>query len=618
MQRRQRTEQDADRENALLLRKLEGQGQLPEVEELDEKTEQQFAQDYANSTLRDAGMTIGSYLNGFSGFRILPPILQQYVTSLYAQQSISTMKDTFSDADFADLNSKLEYLSKVSDFLERAADLRPGNFESDIRAYINSQTDDDLDEVLSYMGIQVINQALSRIANVPAAQQRKVRRAMNEGVKRIEAELRHESGLAQFRAGLMSPEVTGNYSRSSLEAIIGLSLAALKVQKRLEGDYFFEQTERIHEEVLQRYNPYTIVKEIYGMDLSRYDNPQVGKGVSILVSYDEDDIEERLMQLTNFVHYERKLERNIQKILADIEASKKEAFSNIAWLNGLLQRNPRIAVLLSPSQGKHRKLPPQEIKDRHLETAEGRRLGDYVMKKLDDEALHEYLQAGEQIARYFDLAAMEPEERQKLLRGYNAVTLQQLEQEGIRTEVYLQGIPDHQFSVATQIRNERIRLHHSRKDLVTDISIGYDACQNEFHERALIEHLIDAATQFVEIYSGNKRIGMAMHFAAADSNGKPVLAVNSIALERSRRFPSEAITRITEETLSFIMEYAAQSGFGRVVVDGYNEDGIINKYGRGIKGKPIQEGHPLKKIGPHVLSEIVERDGTIQDYKILI
>ena len=152
--------------------------------------------------------------------------------------------------------------------------------------------------------------------------------------------------------------------------------------------------------------------------------------------------------------------------------------------------------------------------------------------------------------------------------------------------------------------NDLFSIRQSRKDLAQDVSLGWESGCCLVEER-IIPHLLDAATQFTEIYKGSTRVGMAMVFAAVHGTEKPVLAINSIEMsDIMRRYSDAALGRIVDETLAYIIDYAKAAGFGRVLMGAHSYNTAYN-YGRIAKGKPKQGNYQAMKIGPPLFSDII-------------
>ncbi len=150
------------------------------------------------------------------------------------------------------------------------------------------------------------------------------------------------------------------------------------------------------------------------------------------------------------------------------------------------------------------------------------------------------------------------------------------------------------------------QLRHSKKDLIGDISLGYES-GSCLAEDTIIPHLIDAASQFTEIYMGGRRVGLVLHFASVDSYGSPVLATNSIELSHiMRRFDRRSLGIIVDNTLAYVDEYYHESGFQKGRIGSHDYNTAVN-YGRLARLKPEQDDSRVRKIGPYVFADILER-----------
>ncbi|MBI1969969.1 hypothetical protein HYS48_04710 [Candidatus Woesearchaeota archaeon] len=163
-----------------------------------------------------------------------------------------------------------------------------------------------------------------------------------------------------------------------------------------------------------------------------------------------------------------------------------------------------------------------------------------------------------------------------------------------------------------QSREGIFGMDHCRKDLVKDVSIGYESgcC---LLEPRILPHMIDHATQFTEFYIGDARRGMAMLFAA-EQQGEPALVVNSIELSNVLRgYERRVLDQIVDKMLGYIIAYGKKAGFRKVVL-GANEYATSYNYGTLHRDKPQENG--IKKIGPAVFSDVMypfERDRTIDN-----
>ena len=149
----------------------------------------------------------------------------------------------------------------------------------------------------------------------------------------------------------------------------------------------------------------------------------------------------------------------------------------------------------------------------------------------------------------------------------------------------------------------RYSIKHSAKNPLTDVDIGndagccigiYDDYAGDIWENARVDRFIeylekgveldqentqpvdsngvyipfyfkDRATQFLEIYRGDERSGLALMFAGKNERNEPTLIVNSIELsDRLRSDPHKA--QVLEETVKYIREYAEKSGFKHIVL----------------------------------------------------
>ena len=82
-------------------------------------------------------------------------------------------------------------------------------------------------------------------------------------------------------------------------------------------------------------------------------------------------------------------------------------------------------------------------------------------------------------------------------------------------------------------------------------------------------YLKDRATQFVEIYKGQDRSGMALLFAGKNERNQPLLLVNSIELSDRLKQDSNK-EMVVQEVIKFVKEYAHASGFAYVLMGTHN------------------------------------------------
>jgi len=142
--------------------------------------------------------------------------------------------------------------------------------------------------------------------------------------------------------------------------------------------------------------------------------------------------------------------------------------------------------------------------------------------------------------------------------------------------------------------NEVYSLRLSNKNPISDLTIGNDSgcCigiygdedyLNEDEDEPVMSngiympfYLKDVATQFIEIYCNQQRIGSALLFACKSDEG-PVLAINSIELSKSMKNKSEeTITSIVDNTLEYIKDYAQKSGFKHLIMGQHNYNTAVN------------------------------------------
>ncbi len=610
-----RRQRNLEAEERNLLEKLEQEGFLPTIEEPDDATDKQLRDAHTAGMAQD----LAAHLSKFSGYRILSPALQQHIQELYQQELGDNLHESFNANDFSEFNDKLTYLSRLSGFLERTESLRPTNYERAIRAYMVADNDDDLEYITALIAENAVKQVVQELREFPRAELKMIRRTMNRKITKAYGGIKQKERFRELAARLQNPEMQA-YSRSSLEAVMQFLIAFSAVERiELGEDYAFDKTEKTQKEVLAEFkiDPYKTLEEMFGIRYHKHGGLSAGDVEIDALDIDtEEEFEEQLMRITNFVDYEIKLEKLIRRYYEEIDELRHNAIRSVGWLNSLLQANPRIEKVLSPYEFAPSIRPREDVKEKHRERAQAvyakvdeavrkaTEIDDGIIRRIVKELLETTpgdVRKGEKIARYFDLVNMGEEEMEKALREYNNNTTAQMGALAVNQDTYFKGIPEITFSVASKRGMERITIRQGRKDLAKDVSMGYEVGDNEFTEEEIIEHLLDCATQFAGIYSENKRIGMAMHFAAVSEEGKPVLAIDTITLGSSaKRFSKDGLEKITDAMIDYIMGYAKQAGFNHVVIDGYNEESLANKYGSMIKGKEPQQTPIIRKIGPYV------------------
>lgn len=142
------------------------------------------------------------------------------------------------------------------------------------------------------------------------------------------------------------------------------------------------------------------------------------------------------------------------------------------------------------------------------------------------------------------------------------------------------------------------RARLSPKDPLDDLLIGNDAgcCigvyggDDEFGgapgKKVIPAMLFDPATQFIELWSGDERVGLALCFAC-QNDGSPVLVVNSVEL--SGRVAGHPRV-LSELALGYAVDLAEAAGFKSVVMGNHS-------YNTGVShGRDEWLGQPVKGI----------------------
>jgi hypothetical protein len=118
-------------------------------------------------------------------------------------------------------------------------------------------------------------------------------------------------------------------------------------------------------------------------------------------------------------------------------------------------------------------------------------------------------------------------------------------------------------------------------------------------------YLKDRATQFVEIFRGDQREGMALMFAGKNERDEPVLLVNSIELsEKLRRDGNRDY--VIRQAIDYIKNYAKQSGFENVVMGRRSYNPSVGYVGGDPGFKEFQKIHPWDE---DFYSDVLSREG---------
>lgn len=149
----------------------------------------------------------------------------------------------------------------------------------------------------------------------------------------------------------------------------------------------------------------------------------------------------------------------------------------------------------------------------------------------------------------------------------------------------------------------------------TDISLGYESgcC---LREDMIFPHLEDRATQFVEIYKGETRVGMLMGFSCQDQLGTPIFAINSIELSGSMSKYSKAdLSKLVDKVLAYTLEYANKAGYQQVLLGNAGHNTAFN-YSSMVKDK-LPASYGIQKIGLNVYGDIIDLNGVIHSCVVL-
>lgn len=97
-------------------------------------------------------------------------------------------------------------------------------------------------------------------------------------------------------------------------------------------------------------------------------------------------------------------------------------------------------------------------------------------------------------------------------------------------------------------------------------------------------YLLDPATQFLEVWKGRERCGLALLFAAKDQKDRPVLVVNSLELNTKLASSAEVLV---DAMLRYLCAYAKAAGFAYAVMGGHD-------YNTGCQYGELAERYPLE------------------------
>lgn len=104
----------------------------------------------------------------------------------------------------------------------------------------------------------------------------------------------------------------------------------------------------------------------------------------------------------------------------------------------------------------------------------------------------------------------------------------------------------------------------------------------------------DRATQFIEIYRGKQRRGMALMFAGKNEKNESTLLVNSIELSDALRTDHNRDT-VIKETLGFIKDYGKRSGFKHILMSDHSYNPASHYGDEEPDFKDITKIHPWKE-----------------------
>jgi len=176
----------------------------------------------------------------------------------------------------------------------------------------------------------------------------------------------------------------------------------------------------------------------------------------------------------------------------------------------------------------------------------------------------------------------------------------------------------------------------SQKNPFTDLDLGNNAgccigiyldSEGEFGEgfgaANIPLYFLNTAIQFVELWRGRERCGLAMLFAGVDADGQPILAVNSIELNAKLQ---DVAGQVTDAMVCWIMEFAAAVGFKQAGMGVHDYNTACN---HGLNARFVES---QKITGVHVIysgeggdymffslahSDILHDDGEIKTLAVL-
>ncbi len=273
------TEYEADLRVARELKAMERAGILPVPDEPDSSLEAQLSRAY----VPPAQSGLDAHLNSFSGYKMLPAELQQIVRDLYLKEIGENLSESFDMPEFTGLNMKLGYLSEFVDFFGKTSDFRPDYYAVSLQRYFESETGQDLYDIAVEVAERAFEYFIRELDNVPKQTRTAVRAAMTRKVNEHHKWL-NETFLWQG-----------------------------DMERLRSSEYAFEQIEFFMEDVLKRHklDPYQMLADRFGFQYSRFMGfIEIGQNslrAGVFSEYGER-INERLMQLTNFVDQERRLQ----------------------------------------------------------------------------------------------------------------------------------------------------------------------------------------------------------------------------------------------------------------------------------------------------------------------
>ncbi len=133
---------------------------------------------------------------------------------------------------------------------------------------------------------------------------------------------------------------------------------------------------------------------------------------------------------------------------------------------------------------------------------------------------------------------------------------------------------------------EEFSFRVNDKYLPNVITIGNDGgcciAMGGANEKFAKNFFLDPDVSFIEIMKEKDRIGFALVLASKDSNGLPVLGINSIEIPKS--VSGGIREKLVDETVNYLREFAEKSGFRYLVFsESFKPNQVLKRYSTGEK-----------------------------------